>query len=326
MPGGIAELSAPRQASGWSWIGSTFAGLEVFGKISAFLSIGAFGRWVTEDWIPFTRKCWTLLVDALPIPNLHLTLEEKDALTAVVFFTPAALLSLFRPAPRPSTSSNAKLSDIIHRFVISQPVILALSLLILYLVARQSLHDAWALAQGYVERRPPAQTQNAAANDFTTSLSAASQWVAEHPLAAGLSVLAVLLALLFFVISLWSAPKLDPRAAEAEHTAHDAQDYSGPPPFVVNPKTAKLHSAMTLPAFSVFAVSLSGVWFAALEIGAVRTVAVALIACAMLITVYRHPFRIVQISVCVLAFIVAAYVLEAGQAILTAIQTTDPNA
>lgn len=75
-------------------IGPILAGFQLAGTLVSLYGFGAFARWIVEAWQPFTYWAWDRLTNFLNLPIL--TEPEKDALTAVAFFVPMAIWSVFR--------------------------------------------------------------------------------------------------------------------------------------------------------------------------------------------------------------------------------------
>ncbi|MEW8409841.1 MAG: hypothetical protein AB2696_13490 [Candidatus Thiodiazotropha sp.] len=72
--------------------GPVLAGFQIAVSVVSFFGIGAFASWVIERWLPFTRWIWTEILAYIKLPDI--SDPEKDALTAVAFFTPMAVSAL----------------------------------------------------------------------------------------------------------------------------------------------------------------------------------------------------------------------------------------
>ena len=81
-------------------IGPILAGFQLAAILTSLYSIGAFARWVLEVWRPFTRRFWDWATSFI---HIQLSAPEKDALTAVAFFTPLAFWSWYQHAVKNNT-------------------------------------------------------------------------------------------------------------------------------------------------------------------------------------------------------------------------------
>ncbi len=69
------------------------AAFNVVAALATFFWIGQIGDWLIDHWLPLMRAVWDGLVAALPF-RLSLTVEDKDALTGVVFFLPFGIAGM----------------------------------------------------------------------------------------------------------------------------------------------------------------------------------------------------------------------------------------
>lgn len=74
-------------------MGPVLAGFQVAAAIVSFFGVGAFANWIIENWFPFTRAVWTIILRYVTLPDI--TVAEKDALTTVVFFLPLAIYAVY---------------------------------------------------------------------------------------------------------------------------------------------------------------------------------------------------------------------------------------
>ncbi len=300
-------------APGLGLLGSAFAGVNVFAHLCAWVgtwgTVGLFGNWVIDNWIPWTRKFWTALLDAIPIPNLHLSLEEKDALTALVFFVPAAVVAVFRPANGDAVlDGTAERKSWLRRALTNRWFVVGLGLAMLFLVARQITADLIALARGFFDpsNRLAAEKLTTQIQGSTLDLLAVSLNEAETLIPANGWLLAVL-AVIGAAGAIWFwTRRRQPEKQDVRTWRQRFAGLLGAPSLLVSAPSAIL--------------ALLPLWLVASEIGVVRTAAIALTAAALAITVMRQPFRVVQIVAFVAALIVAGLAWEAGISIYNAVE------
>ncbi|MBY6237430.1 hypothetical protein KUV99_14805 [Vibrio harveyi] len=85
--------------------GPVLAGFQIAASVVGFFGIGAFASWVIERWLPFTRWVWAEIFKYIQFPDI--SDPEKDALTAIAFFTPMAISALLnRNSLEESTPEN----------------------------------------------------------------------------------------------------------------------------------------------------------------------------------------------------------------------------
>ncbi len=111
------------------------ASLTIFGHVSLILTVGDFAKWLIEKWQVLTRNLWDF---ALSILNLNLSNEQKDYLTALVFFVPV-LIAALRSRKTDVDQSKPKY-DVMLAIVIG--------IVILYLLSAQFFEDLWELLSG----------------------------------------------------------------------------------------------------------------------------------------------------------------------------------
>lgn len=69
------------------------AGFQVYSTLTGILALGTVGNWIATHWHGITRAFWDLLLVKILALDWRLSVLEKDALTAVVFFLPMGVLS-----------------------------------------------------------------------------------------------------------------------------------------------------------------------------------------------------------------------------------------
>lgn len=70
------------------------AAIQVFTSLEGIISLGQLASWLRDHWRPLAHAFWTWVFDALPGLEIHLTVAEKDSLTAAAFFVPLAVRSI----------------------------------------------------------------------------------------------------------------------------------------------------------------------------------------------------------------------------------------
>ena len=92
MAGGKENIE--KQWINWLRSGSQlFAGIKITMAFLSYLSIGQIGKWLFETFYPFTRLLWSDFLEWLNLPEISIL--EKDALTAALFFIPLGISSIF---------------------------------------------------------------------------------------------------------------------------------------------------------------------------------------------------------------------------------------
>lgn len=84
--------------------GPVLAGFQIVVSIVSIFGIGAFASWIIEHWLPFTRWIWTNIISYIQFPDT--SDPEKDALTAIAFFTPIAISAFLNKILGDSESYN----------------------------------------------------------------------------------------------------------------------------------------------------------------------------------------------------------------------------
>lgn len=69
------------------------AGFQITVALVGSIGLGAIANWILIHWIPFTHMVWSNLLEFINLPDI--TSQEKDALTAVVFFLPMAISTIW---------------------------------------------------------------------------------------------------------------------------------------------------------------------------------------------------------------------------------------
>jgi hypothetical protein len=76
-------------------VGPASAALHVFAQIAVIFELGLVGTAIKSYWLPITRRFWTEVFNSLEIFDFKPTDAEKDAMTAVAFFTPLAVTAAY---------------------------------------------------------------------------------------------------------------------------------------------------------------------------------------------------------------------------------------
>lgn len=135
----IREISQVDARTLLGLLGSFFAGFNAFGHLTTFVTLGALGTWVREYWLPLTRYFWELVTHQLAFLYISLTVEEKDALTAIAFFSPLAIYLLATPRERVDLDNNTM--RILRAFSILSGVFLVA------IIASQPLYDLFSFGK-----------------------------------------------------------------------------------------------------------------------------------------------------------------------------------
>jgi len=76
------------------FLGPILAGFQAAAALVGYAGLGAFAKWVADNWFPFTRALWEKLISYLDL-GIDLSAAQKDALTTAVFFLPMVIWSIF---------------------------------------------------------------------------------------------------------------------------------------------------------------------------------------------------------------------------------------
>ncbi len=70
------------------------ASASIYVALGELFALGEFSRWLINIFRPLTRKLWEVLVSYLPL-DIVLTIKEKDALTALLLFSPLGSVGIY---------------------------------------------------------------------------------------------------------------------------------------------------------------------------------------------------------------------------------------
>jgi hypothetical protein len=83
-----------RRGAGLS-IGPFLAAVQTYAALAAVVTLGPLAKLILENWIPFTRQLWSNIIEQYSPWPLILSDAEKDSLTAVALFAPLAVSSAY---------------------------------------------------------------------------------------------------------------------------------------------------------------------------------------------------------------------------------------
>ena len=90
----MSDIETAKNFASWFRTGSILlAGIKISGAAMTWLSTGIVARWFVDKFYPFTRLLWGDLFSWLSLPQLSDI--QKDALTALVFFLPLGISSVW---------------------------------------------------------------------------------------------------------------------------------------------------------------------------------------------------------------------------------------
>lgn len=70
------------------------ASASIYVALGELFALGEFSRWLINIFRPLSRKLWEVLVSYLPL-DIVLTIKEKDALTALLLFSPLGFVGIY---------------------------------------------------------------------------------------------------------------------------------------------------------------------------------------------------------------------------------------
>jgi len=126
-----------------SWLSPALASVQIYALLPAFVAIGPIAATLKEKWIPISRAFWDVVFEEFEFFNVALTNAEKDALTAMVFFAPLALTTIFAHVLNtPDTNEDVELKGKLIRSSLLRSIAFVVAIAVLVVISPQIVGDS----------------------------------------------------------------------------------------------------------------------------------------------------------------------------------------